>query len=163
MVVLADVVPDAEVSCDAVEFRQDVGKEELLTVMRREILEAIRDKALERADWTELSHTLSDASHVLLIEYVDNQFPLVTGEDRAELIETIQSSPIMQALETQALHNEVDERFGPYATSLATHALITQKVPKLLADYWAHHHPIEPECDQRMGAFAPEDSCPGLS
>ncbi|ARM86181.1 hypothetical protein [Marinobacter salarius] len=147
---LEDVWPTADITCDAVEFRQDVGKNELLTVMRGEIMEAIRHKALETVDWTELSHDLENATHTRLIEYINTHFPTSAGDDRRELIASLENSPIMVSLETQAFHAALEERFGPYATSMATYSTITHKVPRLLNDYWANHAPIEPslELDQ---------------
>lgn len=140
--VLDEVWPQAGITCDAVEFRQDVGKDEVLTLMRAEIMDAIRTKALELVDWTELKDDLKDRAMVKLHEYADRHFPTFQGAGRKSLLLQLQQLPVGEQMETEAFHELLDQEYGPYATSMATHALITHKVPRLLNDYWANHAPL---------------------
>jgi hypothetical protein len=119
MVHLGEAWPDAVVTCDAVKHRAVLGQNEDITTMRHEIIAGpINDLVDRTCDTTEpLPDDLErKADHIVIRSYG--------------------SLDIRDARHQVIVDHLLEERWGAWATEVATRAFLTGLEPKILSSYW---------------------------
>jgi hypothetical protein len=114
---LSEVWPDAKVTCDAVMHRAAVGENEIITAIRKEIIEGPITNMVERL--------------VDLTDPLDEQ-----DESKAEAMCNARPWLDICAARHQIVLDYLVSEWGPWATEVATRAYITGLEPSVLRSYW---------------------------